>query len=206
MALADGILFASTEFQAANFGTEFMTGKSGKYGLAHFPEMGDMTWVQWDEAKQNFSMYVIARNTMSVSGTYYGALESGAHAPLCGPYPVNRKLPVKYGSFVVQVANERMSLTAQYVDGTMCTLPDVALAPYDGLIDLDGYVRAVFDQTAAAQSPEFPRGVSVRVNGQRLAAASRDNCVTAPVWGRDSRYRHGPCGEAAIGRTRLVRR
>ena len=183
IALADGILFASTEFQAENFGTEFMTGKSGEYGLANFPEIGDMTWVQWDEAKQNFSVYLTARNTMSVSGTYYGALESGAHAPFCGPYPVIRQLPIKYGSFVVQVANERMSLAAQYVDGTTCTLPDVALAPYDRLIDRDGYVRAVFDQTAAAQCPEFPGGVSVRVNGQRLVAASGDNCVTAAVWG-----------------------
>jgi hypothetical protein len=183
VALADGIPFASTEFQAVNFGTEFMTGKSGEYSLPNFPEIGDMTWVHWDEAKQNFSVYLTARNTMSVSGTYYGALESGAHAPFCGPYPLNRKLPVKYGSFVIQVANGRMSLTAQYVDATTCTLPDVALAPYDRLIDIDGYVRAVFDEPAAPQCPEFPGGVSVQVNGQRLAASSRDNCVSAVVRG-----------------------
>ena len=189
VALADGIPFASTEFQAENFGTEFMTGKSGEYSLPNFPEIGDMTWVRWDEAKQNFSVYLTVRRPnesipgTNVSGTYYGALESGAHHPSCGPWPPDRKLPVKYGSFVVRVANGRMSLTAQYADDTTCALPDVALAPYDRLIDLNGYVRAVFDEAAAAQCPEFPGGVSVRVDGQRLAAESRDNCVTAAVWG-----------------------
>jgi hypothetical protein len=183
VALADGIPFASSEFQAENFGTEFMTGKSGEYSLVNFPEIGDVTWVRWDEDRQNFSVYLTARSQMSVSGTYYGALESGAHAPYCGPYPPDRKLPVKHGSFVVQVANGRMSLTAQYVDGTTCVLPDASLAPYDRLIDGDGYVRAVFDQPAAPRCSEFPGGVSVRVNGLRLVASSRDDCVSSVAWG-----------------------
>jgi hypothetical protein len=183
VALADGIQFAGTEFQAENFGTEFLTGKAGQYGLANFPEIGDMTWVEWDEAKQNFSVYLTAPNQLSVSGTYYGALESGVHAPYCGPWPPDRKLPIKYGSFAVQVTSARMALTVEYVDGTTCNLPGVALEPYDRIIDRDGYVRAVFDQAAAAQCPEFPDGVSVQANGQRLVAHSRDNCVTAVVWG-----------------------
>ncbi|MFO1314818.1 MAG: hypothetical protein U1F58_04370 [Burkholderiales bacterium] len=183
VALADGIQFADTEFQAENFGTEFLTGKTGRYGLANFPGIGAMTWVEWDETRQNFSVYFTASDQFSVSGTYYGALESGAHAPYCGPWPPDRKLPIRYGSFSVQVTGEHMALTIQYADGQTCSLPGVALEPHDGTLDIDGYVRAVFDRAAAAQCPEFPEGVSVQANGQRMVANSRDNCVTAAVWG-----------------------
>jgi hypothetical protein len=189
VALADGIPFADAVFQVESFGTEFMTGKSGMYTLLNFPAIGDTTWVQWDEAKQNFSVYLTELRPdasipgTNVSGTYYGGLESGAHNPACGPWPSDRKLPVRYGSFLVQVANGHMSLAAQYVDGTTCALPDVALAPYDPTLDSNGYVRAVFDQAAAASCPEFPGGVSVRVDGLRLAADSLDNCITAAVRG-----------------------
>lgn len=182
VALADGVPFADTQFQAENFGMEFLTGKSGRYGLANFPGIGDMTWVEWDESRQNFSVYVAAPGQFSISGAYYGALESGAHAPYCGPWPPDRKLPIRYGAFVVEVAGERMALTIQYADGTTCSLPGVPLEPRDEAIDLDGYVRAVFDRAAAAPCPEFPEGVSVQANGQRLVARSRDNCVTAAVW------------------------
>ena len=134
-----------------------MTGRPAvEYSLHNFPETGEVTVVQWDEAKQNFSVYLALRgNQLNLSGTYYGALESGAHAPYCGPWPPDRKLPVKHASFVVQVADGRMSLAAEYVDGTTCTLPNVALAPYDSFIDRDGYVRAVFDQAATARCPSF---------------------------------------------------
>jgi hypothetical protein len=44
-------------------------------------------------------------------------------------------------------------------------------------------VRAVFDQPAAPRCAEFPGGVSVQVNGQRLAATSRDACVSAIIRG-----------------------
>ena len=122
VALADGVEFANTEFQAENFGYEYMTGKSAEYGITNFLEIGNMTWLRWDEAKQNFSVYLTAAQQVSSSGTYYGALRSGAQNPACGPFPMNRVLPVKPGSFIVENVNGQIALTAQYVDGTMCRL------------------------------------------------------------------------------------
>lgn len=181
-ALADGVQFASTEFQVENFGTEFMTGKSAEYGVANFPEIGHMTWLRWDEAKQNFSVYLTGANQLSASGTYYGALRSGAQNPACGPFPPNRVLPVKHGSFIVENSNGQLSLIAQYVDGTSCRLPGVALQPFDSNNN-DGNLTALFDQAATASCPEFPGGLVLHVNGQRLIADSMDPCRSAHVMG-----------------------
>lgn len=182
VALADGVQFAAAEFQAENFGSEFMTGKTAEYGLANFPEIGNMTWLRWDEARQNFSIYLTAAKQLSVAGTYYGALRSGAQNPACGPFPLNRVLPVKHGTFIVELANGQLALTAQYADGSMCRLPGAALQPFDGNNN-DGNLRALFDSAATAACPEFPGGLDLRVNGQRLIADSMDSCRTAHLMG-----------------------
>lgn len=182
VALADGVQFASTEFQAENFGTEFMTGKSAEYGVANFPEIGSMTWLRWDEAKQNFSVYLTATNQLSAAGTYYGALRSGAQNPACGPFPMNRVLPVKHGSFIVEIASGQLSLTAQYVDGTTCRLSGGTLQTFDRNNN-DGNLRAFFDQAATTSCPEFSGGLDLRVNGQSLIADSMDPCRSAHVMG-----------------------
>ncbi|MDP1679309.1 MAG: hypothetical protein Q8L02_04190, partial [Candidatus Nitrotoga sp.] len=194
VALADGVEFANTQFGAINLGYEYMTGKSAQYGITNFPEIGNMTWLRWDEAKQNFSVYLTAAQVVdpsgtyypsqivSTSGTYYGALRSGAQNPVCGPFPMDRVLPVKHGSFIVEYANGQIALTAQYVDGTMCRLSGVPIQPFNSNND-DGNLRALFDQAATASCPEFPGGLDLRVNGQRLIADSMDNCKSAHVVG-----------------------
>lgn len=190
VALADGVEFASTEFQVENFGYEYITGKSAQYGITNFPEIGHMTWLRWDEAKQNFSVYLTAAppanfpgaQIVSTSGTYYGALRSGKQNPICGPFPMDRVFPVKHGSFIVEHANGQIALTAQYVDGTMCRLSGVPIQPFSSNNN-DGNLRALFDQAATASCPEFPGGLDLRVNGQRLIADSMDNCKSAHVIG-----------------------
>jgi hypothetical protein len=159
-----------------------MRGKAGLYYLGNFPDLGDQTAVEWDQAKQNFSVSQVMHLATTVSGTYYGAVESGAHAPFCGPWPPDRVLPIKHGSFNVRVENGHMRMNALYVDGETCTLPDVALLPYDKFANSDGYVTATFDEATAALCPAFTGGVNLRVNGQRLVARSLDHCVTAIAW------------------------
>jgi len=180
VALADGVPFADTQFQAENFGAEFMTGKTAQYDLLNFPDTGSITTLRWDEALQGFSVYLAATNQISVAGTYYGALQTGAQNPACGPFPPNREFAIKHGKFIAQVANGRLALSAQYVDGTSCQLPEVAIKAASASSD-DGYAGAVFDAAATAACPEFPAGLDVRLNGRRLVADSLDNCRTGHV-------------------------
>jgi hypothetical protein len=181
-AFADGVRFAEVAFEVENFGTEFLTGKAAQYALPNFPEIGSMTWVRWEEEKQNFSVYLTAKQQLSVTGKYYGALQSGAQNPICGPFPPTRVLPITYGNFTFTQTGGNASLKAEYVTGAVCQLPTVALQPYDRDHD-DGYLMAIFDASSTASCPEFPGGLTVRANGQRLIADSGDNCVTAHIVG-----------------------
>ena len=181
-AFADGVLFANTEFQAENFGTEFLTGKRAEYVLLNFPEIGTTTWVKWDESSQNFSIYLKAENHASVSRTYYGALITGPTNPSCGPFPIGRVLPTKYGAFRVESSNGELSLTAQFADGSSCQLPRIAIEPF-AMNNNDGFVRAVYDPAATAACPDLPHGLDVKANGQRLVAASLDGCRTSNAVG-----------------------
>ena len=180
VALADGVAFADSQFEAENYGTEFLTGKSAGYDLLNFPEIGDIATLRWDETMQNFALYVAAKNQFGVAGTYYGALQTGAQNPACGPFPPNRVLPVRHATFVVTIAGNLLSLSAQYADGGACQLPAVAFDAPAGTLG-DGYLHARFGATAAC--PELPQGLDLRVNGRRLAGDSPDNCATAHVIG-----------------------
>jgi hypothetical protein len=180
MALADGVPFAFAEFEVENFGVEFLRGKSAQYELPNFPEAGSLTWLRWDEEKQNFSIYLTARDQIGLGGRYYGALESGARNPACGPFAPDRVLAVKHGTFSVGLEAGGVSFSAEYADGTACRLPAVAFEPAQANAP-DGSRRAVF--AAAAACPEFPGGLELRVNGRRLEADSRDGCMSARVVG-----------------------
>ena len=180
LALADGVPFADIEFQAENFGTEFLTGKSADYDLLNFPEIGSIATLRWDESRQNFSVYVAAKNQFSVGGNYYGALQTGAQNPACGPFPPNRELAIRHAKFVVGVADGQLSLVAQYADGGSCQLPAIAFEAPSGPLS-DGYLHARYDAAATAACAEFPQGLDLRVNGRRLDAYSLDNCRTAHV-------------------------
>jgi hypothetical protein len=179
-AYADGEPFADTTFEAENFRTEFLTGKTGQYGLPNFPELGSVATLRWDESMQNFAIYVAAPNQFSNSGTYRGAVEIGAHNPACGPFPPNRVLPVRYATFDVAVANNALTLAVRYADGSACTL---APAPVGLSTPNDGYLRATYDATATAACTDFAGGLNVQFNGERLVATSRDNCVTGRAVG-----------------------
>ena len=50
----NGIEFGAPSFTVTTLGTEFLTGASGEYALADFPQSGDTTTVRWSEAHQNF--------------------------------------------------------------------------------------------------------------------------------------------------------
>jgi hypothetical protein len=180
VALADGIPFANAEFQAENFGTEFLTGKVAQYDLPNFPDLGSTTTLRWDESRQNFSVDLVAANQISLNGIYFGAIETGAHNPACGPFPPGNVLPTKLGGFTVTLAGGSLALLAQYADGSSCAMQGSAASSAGASAD-GGYLNATFDAVATASCPEFPGGLDLRVNGQRLVATARDNCRSARV-------------------------
>jgi hypothetical protein len=173
-AYADGVQFADVRFEVEHFGTEYLTGKKAQYDLANFPEIGHVTTLRWDEEKQNFSVSFTARNQTSLSGKYFGALQIGKTSPACGPYPIDRVLPVKHGTFLLDVKENRLAMTASFVDGTTCRLESVPLLASPE--NLDGYVSALFDAAATASCPGLTGGLLVRTNGQRLTANTQDDC------------------------------
>jgi hypothetical protein len=155
---------------------EFLTGKVAQYNLLNFPEIGSITTMRWDEARQNFSVDLAAANQLSINGKYYGALESGAHNPACGPFPPGNVLPIKHGTFTVTVSGGALSLNAQYVDGSTCQMSGAPVSATSASAN-DGYLSATF--SAAAACPEYPGGLEVQVNGgacwrmQRITARAR---------------------------------
>ncbi len=52
--LADGIEIDQSSIIVTTFGDDFLRGASGQYRLIDFPESGDFTDLQWDQARQNF--------------------------------------------------------------------------------------------------------------------------------------------------------
>jgi hypothetical protein len=174
-AYADGVPFADATFQAENFRTEFLGGKSGQYDLLNFPAPGAVATLRWDESMQNFAIYLASANQTSATGKYFGVVEIGAHNPACGPFPPNRVLPLRYAAFDVAVANDALTLAVRYADGSACTLAPV---PVGLSTPNDGYLRATYDATATAACTDFAGGLNVQFNSERLVATSRDNCVT----------------------------
>ena len=53
------------------------------------------------------------------------------------------------------------------------------------------YIIANFDAASTGQCPDFPQGLRVRVDGERLVADSADFCRTAHVVGMSS-FANGP--------------
>ena len=183
VAYADGVQFAGAQFEVEHYRTEYLTGKTGQYDLYNFPELGSISVLRWDEAKQNFSLYLAERLVYSsIAGAYYGALRTGAQNPACGPFPPNRVISTKHGVFNVQLANNQFSLAIDYADGTTCRLPVVTVQSLDAGNE-SGYVIASYDATAAASCLEFPNGLTLRANGIRIVGDSKDACATAHVIG-----------------------
>ena len=54
IAYADGVEFARANFAVKTFGVEFLTGAAGTLSTPDFPSSGMTTYLQWDEAVQNF--------------------------------------------------------------------------------------------------------------------------------------------------------
>jgi hypothetical protein len=181
-AYADGVQFATAQYEVEHYRTEFLTGKTGQYDLLNFPEVGRISTLRWDESKQGFSLWFAAPVTeVEIGGSYFGALRTGAQNPACGPFPPNRVIGTKHGTFSVQYANGTMTLGIDYADGTTCRLPAVAVASTTP--GNDGYITVNYIASAAASCPEFPNGLNVRVNGQRLVGDSADMCRSAHLIG-----------------------
>jgi subtilisin-like proprotein convertase family protein len=53
-AYADGVEFASAEFNVTTLGVEFLTGRSGRFRVVDFPAAGGEVFLGWQEASQNF--------------------------------------------------------------------------------------------------------------------------------------------------------
>jgi hypothetical protein len=62
VALADGVAFGSASFNVTTFGVNFLRGaNTDTYILPDFPQSGDTTTVQWQQAEQNFA--IVGTNT-----------------------------------------------------------------------------------------------------------------------------------------------
>ena len=180
--MADGLPFAESTFQIENFGVAFMTGKVASYRLPNFPELGSDTWLRWDEAKQNFAIDLGAPLQRVVPGTYYGAVRIGAQNPICGPFPIGRVLPIKHASFIVGFDSGRATLSVQYADGAACQVVQGGMETPDSRTS-DGNLHILFDSAATASCAEFPGGLDMSFNGDRLHAKSMDTCATAELIG-----------------------
>lgn len=185
-AYADGVLFADVRFPVTHFRETYLAGKAATYRLRNFPDIGRTAWVKWDEAKQNFTLELATNPKFvdSVSGiVYHGALFRGPQNPACGPYSTAPRTP-RYGAFRVDLAGEgaqaTMTFTANYADGGVCQLTNGAREPYGAKID-DGFIVGTFESNILSQCPEYPQGLRVRVDGERLVADSTDACSTAHV-------------------------
>ncbi len=174
-AYGDGALFSDRAFNVTSTGVEFLTGKTAAYTVPNFPNLNGGTTLMWDEGKQSFTIFQVTTNTFSLEGTYYGALLTGPQNPGCGPVDPSR-LVARLGTFATHYASGQMSFGATYSDGSICQMTSVPTEAFD-TNNTDGFVTATF-QTAC---PEYPSGLRLRVNGQRLVADSLDQCTTAHV-------------------------
>lgn len=133
VAFADGVEFDRVTFNNTNFGTPFLTGKSGRRVVRNFPDLNQSTIVQWREARQNFD--IIGRGTGSavnpspLSGTYYGA--AGTQ---CASDPQPTMQDERFARFEVAAApdNQSMSVLLRYSDGFQCTLSGAMSRGDDG--------------------------------------------------------------------------
>ena len=86
-ALADGQEFGWATFTVTTLGTEFLTGASGGYWLADFPQDGQRVGIVWQQASQNFviaeyqnaglnSLVSPVSVTQAATGGLRGALEN----------------------------------------------------------------------------------------------------------------------------------
>lgn len=143
-AYADGVAFQTVEFRTLDFGADFLRGVNARYPLRNFPEVGDTTYLQWNEETQNFSVGSVIRTT-AVAGDYFGAR-------------VERDCPgvtgVRYGRFRVSVQGGRMGIVAEWADGAT----DVVVPESGFVVDEDGYLTVWHDNTR------------YRANGERLVA------------------------------------
>jgi hypothetical protein len=178
-AYADGVQFGFASFEVAKFDTEYLTGKLARYSLPNFPEIGDVTTLQWDEEKQNFSVWYTSPRSTGLSGTYYGAMQIGSRSGICGPPGPGYVQPVRHGTFSidVDVRGRRMWLRAVFEDGASCNFGDTPL-----LTDMshsNGYVSARFPASAAAACPAFTASsgdLVIRTNGTRMSGENTGLC------------------------------
>lgn len=75
-ALADGQQFASATFTVTDYGTEFLEGASGEFGLEDFPEAGTDITLRWQQSIQNFVIRNTEENTAGTSGASPRVLEN----------------------------------------------------------------------------------------------------------------------------------
>lgn len=155
VAYADGVEFDRVTFETTNFGENYSRGLSATYRLLNFPDVGDVTVVEWNESKQDFTVagtpitLPSSESTASrISGNYHGAKS----------YHVEYDEFVKYGTFKVEIDGPIFMLRAEYADGEVWEFS----APW--YLDTDGYVRA--------QQPG--RDFFVRANGERLFGTLKD--------------------------------
>ncbi|MBK7473572.1 MAG: hypothetical protein KAX84_06410 [Burkholderiales bacterium] len=125
-ALADGAEFSRTEFYTTSLGVEFLTKEPGyyvAYRLPNFPSIGLASDVTWVESKQNFTL-LHGNYPMSYDGVYYGAtLRNGVP---------------QYGQYNLSLADDLLTLSISYADGTSCSVSGKSRVDFTGYLRVDG--------------------------------------------------------------------
>lgn len=119
VAYAEGVEFARVAFQTTNFGVGFAEDlRSAACSIFNFPDVGDQTFVVWNEANQNFSIESTTadpRRSLGspappFEGTYHGAATSwGADDS-----------PDHLATFTIAIEGLILTLTIEYAEGGRC--------------------------------------------------------------------------------------
>lgn len=142
-AYADGVAFQTVEFRTLDFGADFLRGVRARYPLRNFPEVGETTFLEWNEELQKFSVSFVGSGP-PVAGDYFGA-------------KVERDCPgvigVRYGTFRVTTQGPRLGISIQWADGATEVVPEQPFSVED-----DGDLTVIHER------------IRYRVNGDRLVA------------------------------------
>lgn len=151
VAYADGAEFARSRFRTASLGEEYLTDRRASCQVLNFPNLGDSTWLTWNEAKQNFSISSSSADpgpingypAPPIAGEYYGGVTTW------GP-PSDEA--ARLAAFAVELSGDVLTLTIKYADGGACrfvgewNLRDggVVAARTEGSVNTCGPIASVF--------------------------------------------------------------
>ena len=124
--LADGVEFARADFQVAHFGSEFLSGKSGRTTVEDFPAPGTSIELAWRESTQAFEIERIFAAPATLGGTWNGAnLERRSGCS----QPQNEGTRGTYAQYDITTTAESINVQQTGITGLTCTYTGTLATP-----------------------------------------------------------------------------